>query len=202
MYDYAGLHEGVYHVQSGFRNDTALIHCPYISNRIEVVDASSLNILDGAAVYWREVRHFYVFKKNSNRKEMIINAVVVGQKHCKYICDGINIICTLAMQQTANGSQIYARPLNKKLPMLEIIDDNGYSAAYPDAFDQWDNIGTHYYWVRILCWNYQENYPKASVTGVFQRAKTAEAETEAILHSLDIEQREVFMNFQKNILPT
>ena len=33
---------------------------------------------------------------------MVINAAVVGQKHCKYICDGINIICTLHLEKNGN----------------------------------------------------------------------------------------------------
>ena len=53
MIDNQGIHEGIYTIQSGFRNNTALIHCPYIPNRIEVFDAPNMNILDGAQVYWR-----------------------------------------------------------------------------------------------------------------------------------------------------
>ena len=93
-----------------------------------------MNILDGASVYWREIRRFYVFKKNSNRKEMVINAAVVGQKHCKYICDGINIICTVSMDQSGAEPRVFAYPLNKKLPAMEVYDQNGYPAIYPNSF--------------------------------------------------------------------
>ena len=113
-----------------------------------------MNILDGASVYWREIRRFYVFKKNSNKKEMVINAAVVAQKHCKYICDGINIICTLSLDSSGPYPSVYARPLNKKLPVLQVYDANGYPAAYPTAFPEWDKMASFYYWVRIQCWNY------------------------------------------------
>lgn len=49
---FANLNEGTYLVQSGFRNDTAIISCPYIPQRIEVYGAHSLKILNGAEVYW------------------------------------------------------------------------------------------------------------------------------------------------------
>jgi hypothetical protein len=42
------LHEGTYLVQSGFRNDTAVISCPYIPRKIEVNGAHSIKIIHGA----------------------------------------------------------------------------------------------------------------------------------------------------------
>lgn len=95
MFEYYDLHEGIYHVQSGFRNKTAIIECPYLTEKIEVYDAPNLQILDGARVYWRELRKFYVTKKHTQRQELVINGAVVGLKHCQYFHDGINIICTL-----------------------------------------------------------------------------------------------------------
>lgn len=56
---FTNLNEGTYLVQSGFRNDTAIISCPYIPQRIEVYGAHSLKILNGAEVYWTEVRRQY-----------------------------------------------------------------------------------------------------------------------------------------------
>lgn len=52
MNQYLNLNEGVYLVQSGHKNDTAIIECPYVAQRIEVYDAHGLKILHGAQVYW------------------------------------------------------------------------------------------------------------------------------------------------------
>ena len=81
--------EGVYQVQRGYRKDTAIIRCPYIDLRIEVYDSCSLNILDGAEVYWTEIRQF------RRKRETIIQAAVVGLKDCQYIYGGKEIICSL-----------------------------------------------------------------------------------------------------------
>lgn len=102
MHKCQNLNEGVYLVQSGFRNDTALVDCPYISSRIEVYDAQSLRILDGASVLWSEVRRQYSSKRRGNRE--IITAVVVGIKHCKYFCNGKNVLCTLEVINGPRGS--------------------------------------------------------------------------------------------------
>jgi hypothetical protein len=34
-----------------------------------------------------------------------------------------------------------------------------------------------YYWVQILTWNFGQKCPKAIVTGIFSKSKTAESET-------------------------
>ena len=81
--------EGVYHVQYGHRKDTALIHCPYLPYRIEVYESCSLNILDGAEVYWTEIRQF------RRKKETVIQAAIVGLKNCQYLYQGKQILCTL-----------------------------------------------------------------------------------------------------------
>jgi hypothetical protein len=52
MHQYNNINEGIYLIQPGFRNDTAIIICPYISHRIEVYDAHSLKIIHGASVFW------------------------------------------------------------------------------------------------------------------------------------------------------
>lgn len=46
------IHSGVYQVQSGHRNDIAIIDCPYVPHKIEVYDAHGLKILHGASVLW------------------------------------------------------------------------------------------------------------------------------------------------------
>jgi len=71
-------------LQSGHRIDTATIQCPYIPRRIEVIDAHGLKILHGAQVFWTEVRRQYHSKRKGNRE--VISAVVVGIKHCEYLC--------------------------------------------------------------------------------------------------------------------
>lgn len=109
-------------MQSGFRSNIGQIECPYIPYKIEVSEAQDLQILDGAQVYWQENRRFYVSKKNSNKQEMVISASVVGLKHCKYICEGINIIVTLEVMDFEGTNFIMARPINKKLPMLLLVD--------------------------------------------------------------------------------
>ena len=81
--------EGVYQVQYGHKKDTAIIRCPYISLRIEVYDTNGLNILDGAEVYWTQIRQI------RKKRETIIQAVVVGLKDCPYIFGGKQIICSL-----------------------------------------------------------------------------------------------------------
>jgi exoribonuclease R len=55
--------------------------------------------------------------------------------------------------------------------------------------------------VQIISWNYGERFPKAFVTGVFSRAKTAESETEAILSSFEIDQREANLVVERNTIP-
>lgn len=89
-------------------------------------DALDLQVLDGAQVYWRELRRFYVNKKSSNKQEQVIIAAVLGLKHCKYIYGGINTICTLELQTIDDEIRVVARPINKKLPHLQIIDMNGF----------------------------------------------------------------------------
>ena len=64
-----------------------------MSHRIEVYDAHSLNILHGASVFWTEVKRQYPSKRKGNRE--VIHAVVVAIKHCQYLCEGKNILCTL-----------------------------------------------------------------------------------------------------------
>jgi hypothetical protein len=97
MSEYSNINEGIYLVQSGFRNNTAIIECPYISHKIEVYNSLGLKILHGASVYWTEVRRQYLSKKKGNRE--VINAVVVGIKHCHYLCDAKNILCTLRINR-------------------------------------------------------------------------------------------------------
>lgn len=36
-------------------------------------------------------------------------------------------------------------------------------------------MGEFYYWVQICAWNFEDKYPKGFVTGVFNKAKTAES---------------------------
>lgn len=93
MHQYQNLNEGVYLVQSGFRNDTAIISCPYISHRIEVYEAQSLKIFHGAQVFWTEVRRQYPSKRKGNRE--VVCAVVLAIKHCEYLCEGKQFLCTL-----------------------------------------------------------------------------------------------------------
>ena len=52
MNQYSNLNEGVYLVQAGFRNNTAIIDCPYIAHKIEVYNSLGLKILHGASVFW------------------------------------------------------------------------------------------------------------------------------------------------------
>ena len=62
------IHEGVYKMQAGFKSTTALILCPYISQKVEVENAHLLKILDGSEVYWAETRRFIVNKKSSSKQ--------------------------------------------------------------------------------------------------------------------------------------
>lgn len=107
-------------MQSGHRNDTAIIECPYVAQRIEVYDAHGLKILHGAQVYWTEVRRQYLPKRKGNRE--VINAVVVGIKHCEYLCEGKNVLCTLKVKPEANGYRIQAMPVNKRLPAFDVVN--------------------------------------------------------------------------------
>lgn len=93
MHQFANLNEGTYFVQSGYKNHTAVIECPYISHKIEVYQAHDLKILHGASVFWTEVRREYRSKRKGSRE--VISAVVVGIKHCRYLCEGKAILCTL-----------------------------------------------------------------------------------------------------------
>lgn len=117
-----GINEGSFLTQAGFRSNVAYIECPYISHRIEVHDALDLQVLDGAQVYWREIRRYTTTKKGSSKQETVLVAAILGIKHCKYIFGGINIIATLEMQETNGQARLIARPINKKLPHFEIID--------------------------------------------------------------------------------
>ena len=67
MHQYSDINEGIYLVQSGYRNHTAIIECPYISYKIEVYGAQDLKILHGAQVFWTEVRRQYPSKRKGNR---------------------------------------------------------------------------------------------------------------------------------------
>ena len=62
--------------------------------------------------------------------ENVITAKIVNLKHCKYVHEGINIICTLSLDFSGHYPMVLARPLNKKLPLLEIYDIYGYPANY------------------------------------------------------------------------
>lgn len=69
---------------------------------------------------------------------------------------------------------------------MEIIDFMGQPATYNGAFLEYENMSEYFYWIQILSWNFGEKHPKAFVTGIFNQAKTAESETEAILYALEI----------------
>jgi hypothetical protein len=128
-FDY-GIHEGTFLLQPGFRSCIGLIECPYMTGRIEVNDAHEVKVLDGAQVFWREVKKFQVKKKNANISETIICAEVVALKHCKYMMGGINIITTLELQNINGEAHLIGRPINKKIPYLQIIDFEGHPATY------------------------------------------------------------------------
>ena len=34
MYPYSNINEGIFLVQSGYRNNTAIVECPYIAHKI------------------------------------------------------------------------------------------------------------------------------------------------------------------------
>jgi hypothetical protein len=107
-------------VQSGHKNDTAIIECPYVTQRIEVYDAHGLKILHGAQVYWTEVRRQYLPKRKGNRE--VICAVVVGIKHCEYLCEGKNFLCTLKIEREGSNLRIQGVPVNKKLPPFDVTN--------------------------------------------------------------------------------
>lgn len=120
MSQYSNINEGTYLVQSGYRNNIAIIDCPYISHRIEVYNSQGLKILHGASVYWTEVRRQYLPKKKGNRE--VISAVVVGIKHCHYLCDAKKILCTLKIFKEEGNWKIQGIPVNKRLPIFDVID--------------------------------------------------------------------------------
>lgn len=120
MNPYHNLNEGVYLVQSGYKNDTAIIECPYVAQRIEVYDAHGLKIIHGAQVYWTEVRRQYLPKRKGNRE--VINAVVVGIKHCEYLCDGKEVLCTLKIDREGQNYKIQGIPVNKRLPTFDVVN--------------------------------------------------------------------------------
>jgi hypothetical protein len=86
-----------------------------------VYDAPNVKILDGSEVYWREIRRFYVTRKHGNRQELVIQAVVVGLKHCQYFFDGKNFVATLYADRS-EGKTLMGRPVNKKLPLMSIVE--------------------------------------------------------------------------------
>ena len=55
----------------------------------------------------------------------------------------------------------------------------------------------YYYRVQILCWNSEDEYPKAYIVDQFSSVKTAEAEAEAILYTLDIDHRKLELDVEK-----
>lgn len=206
MNEYHSLNEGTYLVQPGFRNDTAIISCPYISHRIEVYDAHSLKILHGASVFWTEVRRQYPSKRKGNRE--VISAVVVGIKHCEYLCEGKNILCTLKVTKTETGFAYQGIPVNRKLPTFDLVDSPEISSRNLDDDNVRKNLLEKYYWARFLYWNYEEQAPKGCITGTFNsNFKTPEVETEAILYNMDIFQNECqlmnkhLLNSREDYLP-
>ena len=64
---YTNINQGTYLVQSGFKNDTAIISCPYVAKKIEVYGAHSLKILHGAQVYWTEVRRLHCSSRKGGK---------------------------------------------------------------------------------------------------------------------------------------
>lgn len=120
MHQYHNLNEGTYFVQCGFKNDTAIIECPYVAQRIEVYDAHGLKILHGAQVYWTEVRRQYLPKRKGNRE--VISAVVVGIKHCEYLCEGKKILCTLRIKRNEENYSVQGVPVDKKLPSFDVVE--------------------------------------------------------------------------------
>ncbi len=57
----------------------------------------------------------------------------MGVKHCKYISSGINTISTLEMLDVEGVPRLVARPINKKLPYLHIIDYMGHPSGLEAA---------------------------------------------------------------------
>ena len=112
------IHVGIFKVQAGFRNNTGLIQCPYLTDRIEVENAPALKVLDGATVYWQQIRRFRVNRKSPDRQETVIVANVLSVASCRYISEGTNIICTVRFRESSTGCSVLGKPLNKKLPTL------------------------------------------------------------------------------------
>lgn len=160
-------------------------------------NASSLKILDGAEVYWTEIRRFNVNRKSSKRQETIVVAGVVGIKHCPYICNGSSIFCSIFSRENLDGGEgkIYARPINPKLPIIQLE-----TPYFPTLSEKWDTIydPTFYYWAKINCWNSDEEYPRGELVGVFDKMKSAESEAEAILYSMELNQTEIMVKNECN----
>lgn len=152
-------------MQSGHRNDIAIIECPYVSRKIEVYEAHGLKILHGAQVFWTEVRRQYLPRRKGNRE--VINAVVVGIKHCTYLCDGKQILCTLLISDTPEGPRIQGLPVNHKLPAFDLVDTallSGYDLTLLEVRKQ---LEQRYFWAQLLCWNYEDAHPKGCLLGSF-----------------------------------
>lgn len=154
-------------MQSGHKNDTAIIECPYVAQRIEVYDAHGLKILHGAQVYWTEVRRQYLPKRKGNRE--VINAVVVGIKHCEYLCEGKQILCTLKIEREGSVCNIQAVPVNKKLPPFDLINSPEIEKQDFSKEEVVQRYEKRYFWARFLYWNYEENSPKGCIISTFSK---------------------------------
>ena len=52
----------------------------------------------------------------------MIQAVVVGIKHCPYFYEGKNVLCTIKIYGDGKDMIIRGTPLDSKLPKFDIID--------------------------------------------------------------------------------
>ena len=146
------IHWGIYRVQSGHRNDIAIIDCPYITHKVEVYDAHGLNILDGASVLWTEVRRHHLPRKKGNRE--VVCAVVVGIQHCQYITASKSILFTVRAIEDKGKFRVEGVPINSKLPCFKVVGSEWLTKVDWRDSSQRETYTQRYYSGRILSWNY------------------------------------------------
>ena len=107
----------------------------------------------------------------------------MGIKHCQYLCDRKNILCTLKIEASQEGFQVWGIPVNKKLPYFQVVDSPSITNLDFSQRDLLEKYQHTYLWSELLCWNYEDELPRGRITGTFDREyKTPEVEGEVLLH--------------------
>lgn len=111
--------------------------------------------------------------------------MVVGIKHCEYLCDGKEVLCTLKIDKEGPVYKIQGIPVNKRLPTFDVVNSPEIEKQDFSKAEVVQRYEKRYFWARFSYWNYEENCPNGCILSTFRKEyKTPEVEGEVLLSCL------------------